>query len=222
MPNTECGGNDVRIIAGEMRGRTLYAPAGMDTRPTQDKVRESLFNILRFDVAQARVLDLFAGSGALSLEAVSRGAQSAVAVDMSRDAAACIRRNVQAARAEDRVRLLPMDYRRAMDQLAARGEQFDLVFLDPPYRMVHTGEMAAQLYEKGLLAPTCIVVIEHAREAAPVLTPPLQAYDERTYGQTKILFARIASEKMVSEKLASEDIDSEAIEPETETDATEA
>lgn len=207
MPNTGCGGNDVRIIAGEMRGRTLYAPAGMDTRPTQDKVRESLFNILRYDVAEARVLDLFAGSGALSLEAISRGAQSAVAVDMSRAAVECIRRNVQAARAQERVRILPMDYRRAIDQLAARGAQFDLVFLDPPYRMVNTGEMAAQLYEKGLLSPACIVVIEHAREVTPVLPPALEAYDERTYGQTKMLFARIASEKT---------------EPKAETDAPEA
>ena len=183
----------MRIIAGEMRGRTLYAPAGMDTRPTQDKVRESIFNILRFDVPDARVLDLFAGSGALALEAVSRGAQSAVAVDFSRAAIECIRRNVQAARAEDRVRILPMDYRRAIDQLASRGERFDLVFLDPPYRMVNTGEMAAQLYEKGLLDPECLVVIEHARDVAPVLPPPFEAADERTYGQTKVLFARIAS-----------------------------
>lgn len=183
----------MRIIAGEMRGRTLYAPAGMDTRPTQDKVRESIFNILRSDVPDARVLDLFAGSGALALEAVSRGAQSAVAVDLSRAAIECIRRNVQAARAEDRVRILPMDYRRAIDQLAARGERFDLVFLDPPYRMVNTGEMAAQLYEKGLLDPECLVVIEHARDVAPVLPPPFEAADERTYGQTKVLFARIAS-----------------------------
>lgn len=183
----------MRIIAGEMRGRTLYAPAGMDTRPTQDKVRESIFNILRFDVQDARVLDLFAGSGALALEAVSRGAQSAVAVDFSRAAIECIRRNVQAARAQDRVRILPMDYRRAIDQLAARGERFDLVFLDPPYRMVNTGEMAAQLFEKGLLDPECLVVIEHARDVAPTLPPPFEAADERTYGQTKVLFARIAS-----------------------------
>ena len=183
----------MRIIAGEMRGRTLYAPAGMDTRPTQDKVRESIFNILRFDVQDARVLDLFAGSGALALEAVSWGAQSAVAVDFSRAAIECIRRNVQAARAQDRVRILPMDYRRAIDQLAARGERFDLVFLDPPYRMVNTGEMAAQLFEKGLLDPECLVVIEHARDVAPALPPPFEAADERTYGQTKVLFARIAS-----------------------------
>lgn len=185
----------MRIIAGEMRGRTLYAPAGMDTRPTQDKVRESLFNILRLDVPDARVLDLFAGSGALSLEAVSRGAQSAVAVDMARPAVECIRRNVRAARAEDRVHVLAMDYRRAMDQLAHRGAQFDLVFIDPPYRMEHTGEMAAQLHEKGLLAPGCIVIIEHAREVAPVLQPPLEAYDERTYGHTKVLFARVAGDR---------------------------
>lgn len=181
----------MRIIAGEMRGRTLFAPSGMDTRPTQDKVRESLFNILRFDVRDARVLDLFAGSGALALEAVSRGAQSAVAVDLSRAAVDCIRRNVAAARAEDRVRILPMDYRRAIEQLAAGGAQFDLVFLDPPYRMENTGEMAARLHEKGLLSPACILVIEHARGVTPALPAPFAAYDERTYGQTQVLFARI-------------------------------
>jgi 16S rRNA (guanine966-N2)-methyltransferase len=182
----------VRIIAGEMRGRTLYAPAGMETRPTQDKVRESLFNILRFDVANARVLDLFAGSGALALEAVSRGARSATAVDCARAAVACIRRNVEAARAQDRVRVLPMDYRRAIEHLAAQGETFDLVFLDPPYRMENTGEIAAQLHRRGLLSPDCLVVIEHGLGVTPALDAAFEKTDERTYGQTQILFARLA------------------------------
>ena len=123
----------MRIIGGDARGRTLVAPAGEKTRPTQDYVRESLFNIIRWDVEDARVLDLFAGTGALSLEAVSRGARSAVLVDTDRAACAAIRKNMETSRLGEKCRLIARDYRAAMDALAAEGAQFDLVFMDPPY-----------------------------------------------------------------------------------------
>ena len=100
-----------------------------------------------------------------------------------------------------------MDYRDAIDQLAAKGEQFDLVFLDPPYRMENTGEMAAKLYEKGLLAPECLVVIEHAKEVTPVIPPVFEAVDERLYGQTKMLFLRIAeSDSQETTDVAQQDV----------------
>ena len=122
----------MRIIAGEMRSRTILAPKGTDTRPTLDRTRESLFNIIAAWCPDARVLDLYAGSGALALEAISRGAQSAVLCDSSREAARVIKANIEALRVQDRARLLPMMDSQALALLGREGARFDLVFLDPP------------------------------------------------------------------------------------------
>ena len=183
----------MRIISGTARGRTIVAPAGDRTRPTQDKVRESLFNIIRWDVMDARVLDLFAGTGALSLESLSRGAKSAVMIDTDRAACEAIKKNIAACRMEDRARLIVRDYRQAIDQLASEGAQFDVAFLDPPYRMENTGEMCAALYDKGLLAERFLIVVEHKRGLAPLLDERFEAFDLRKYGETtEITFIRSA------------------------------
>ena len=178
----------MRIIGGEARGRRLFAPEGLETRPTADKVRESLFNILRFETPGARVLDLFAGSGALALEAISRGAQSAVLVDCSRKAADAIRRNIEACRAGERTRLLTGDWRRAVEQLT---EPFDLVFLDPPYRMTEVYALAADLlHERGLLDREAVLVMEHASGTALTLPDAFEIYDERVYGAAAVALVR--------------------------------
>ena len=182
----------MRIIGGEARGRTLVAPAGSKTRPTQDYVRESLFNILRGDVEDARVLDLFAGTGALSLEALSRGAAEAVLIDTDRAACDAIRQNIDRVRVQDRCKLVARDYRQAVDALSAGGRQFDIVFIDPPYRMENTGEMCAALYDKGLLSESCLLIVEHKRGKAPQLDERFEAYDLRKYGDTEITFVRLA------------------------------
>lgn len=182
----------MRIISGEARGRTIVAPSGMGTRPTQDYVRESLFNIIRNDVRDARVLDLFAGTGALSLEAVSRGAALAIMVDKDHAAQACIRQNMEKTRLGDRCRLIGRDYLGAIDQLAREDAKFDLVFLDPPYRMEDTGEMAIRLMNSGLLAEHFLLVIEHRRGKGPMLDERFAAFDLRRYGDTEITFAREA------------------------------
>ncbi|MBR3796476.1 MAG: 16S rRNA (guanine(966)-N(2))-methyltransferase RsmD [Clostridia bacterium] len=180
----------MRIISGTARGRSLVAPAGEKTRPTLDFVRESLFNIIRWDVQDARVLDLFAGTGALSLEAVSRGAREAVLIDMDRDACAAIRKNMESTKLGDRCRLLQRDYQQAMDMLAREGQKFDVVFIDPPYRMENTGDMCAALYDKGLLSDAFMIVVEHKRGLAPLLDERFEAYDLRKYRDTEITFVR--------------------------------
>lgn len=185
----------MRIIGGQARGRTLVAPAGANTRPTQDYVRESLFNIIRWDVEDARILDLFAGTGALSLEALSRGAVSAVMVDMNRAACAAIEKNMASSRLREKCRLIPRDYRAAMDILAREGQVFDVVFIDPPYKMENTGEMCAALYDKGLLAEAFLLVVEHRRGCAPMLDMRFDAFDLRKYGDTEITFVRRAQRK---------------------------
>ena len=178
----------MRIIGGEARGRRLATPVGHDTRPTYDRVRESVFGILGPRLRGAAVLDLFAGSGALALEALSRGAERAVFVDHSRKAADAIRTNIEAVRVADRARLLVCDWREALQKL--RGERFTLVFLDPPYRMEDVYEQAArEILEYGLLAPDGRMVFEHARGVKITLPSPLVVCDVRRYGDTSVSFA---------------------------------
>lgn len=178
----------MRIVGGEWRGRRLFAPEGEGTRPTADRVRESLFNILMARVRGASVLDLFAGSGALALEALSRGAERAALVDSDRRAQAAIERNIGACRAEQRARLIKADWRAAMDKLQG---PFDLVFLDPPYAMLSVYAEAAQaLRARGLLAPDAVLVMEHRTKDALQLPDGFEAFDARRYGEATIAFVK--------------------------------
>ncbi|MBQ9198146.1 MAG: 16S rRNA (guanine(966)-N(2))-methyltransferase RsmD [Clostridia bacterium] len=179
----------MRIIAGEMRSRTIQAPKGSDTRPTLDRTRESLFNILAAECPDARVLDLYAGSGALALEALSRGATSAVLCDCSREAARVIRQNIAALRVEDRARFLQMQDMQAVSLLKREGASFDLVFLDPPYRL--SAEPACQaMDEAGILMQGALVVIEHAAATPPRPGDAYTLADQRKYRDTMISFYR--------------------------------
>ena len=178
----------MRIIAGQCGGAQLYAPRGMDTRPTQDKVKESLFSIIQAYVPGARVLDLFAGSGALALEALSRGAARATIVDASVKAISCIRRNAEAVLGEEisRADILRADYRKAIERLQG---PFDLAFLDPPYRMEAAyADALARLRDGGLLAEGALAVLEWAAPRAVALPPGFSCRDERHYGETCVGF----------------------------------
>ncbi len=178
----------MRMIAGSARGSQIYAPKGQDTRPTQDRVRESLFNILQGMVEGAAVLDLFAGSGALALESVSRGAAQAVAVDMAQDAVVCIQRNIAKLGFEDRVRVMKCDWQKAAAKLKEQGKRFDLIFLDPPYRMTETGGICDRLAELGLLAEEALLVIEHRKGLPPSPGPAFALHRTKGYGDTEISF----------------------------------
>jgi 16S rRNA (guanine966-N2)-methyltransferase len=171
----------VRVIAGRFRGHPLVAPRGRATRPTGDRVREALFSIL-VSVEGARVLDLFAGSGALAIEALSRGASEATLVDSSAAAIAAIERNLAAVGAAAEVRRQPA----AMFLEQARGDarQYDLVFLDPPYQAASDLGRTLSMALPPLLAPGARVVSESDRRAALQLDLPL--LDERRYGDTLI------------------------------------
>ena len=178
----------MRIIAGEARGRKLYAPGGEDTRPTADRVRESVFGILGPRVLEARVLDLFGGTGALALEALSRGAARATIVDSSVKAIACIRRNAEAVLGADmaRVEIFRADYRQAIERLA---QPFDLVFLDPPYRMETAyGDALTRLRQRGLLAEGALAILERAEARAIALPEGFSVRDARRYGETCVEF----------------------------------
>jgi 16S rRNA (guanine966-N2)-methyltransferase len=171
----------MRVIAGTRRGATLFAPRGRSVRPTSDRVREALFSILA-PLDGARVLDLFAGSGALAIESLSRGAARATLVDSSPAAIEAIRRNLESLDLEAEVRRSrALDF---LERARAGAQQYDLVFLDPPYRQAsRLGEQLSKALGP-VLAPEARVVTESDRRAPLELAMPM--LDERRYGDTLI------------------------------------
>jgi len=176
----------VRVVAGKWRGRTLRAPRGTFVRPTTDRVREAVFAILGDGVKGSVVLDLFAGTGAMAIESLSRGAAAAVLVESSPAALAALRGNLAAVEAEEAV-CLPLDFREAVRRLSAKGRAFSLVFLDPPYGEGLVGRSAELLSRAGVLAPGAIVVAERAsRDPAETLPAGWKERVDRRYGDTRI------------------------------------
>jgi len=168
----------VRIIAGTHRGHTIHAPPGTDTRPTSDRVRENVFNILG-PVDGASVLDLYAGSGAMGLEALSRGAERAVFVERDPDAARVIERNL------DKLRLRGTVLRRdAVSVLASETRKYDLVLVDPPYDMYLDVQPQLARYVPGVLTEDGVVVVETGARIEPELPLPLRT--SRKYGAARI------------------------------------
>jgi 16S rRNA (guanine(966)-N(2))-methyltransferase RsmD len=186
----------MRITGGSLRSRGLRAPRGQATRPTSDRVREALFGILGSAgrVEGARVLDLYAGTGALAIEALSRGAASAVLVESSREALAVLRENVSALGLGDRARPIACDVAEAPKRLLQLGP-FDLVFADPPWAMVDSGDAPralAGLVHAGLLAGDALVVLEHAARTASPALDGLTSDQSRRYGDTALTFYKPA------------------------------
>lgn len=177
----------MRIIAGSMRSRTIVAPKGNDTRPTLDRTRESLFSIIAGNCIDARVLDLYAGSGALALESISRGAESAVVCDCSREAAKAIRQNIETLKLQEEVRFLFMQDLQAVALLGKEKARFDLVFLDPPYR-ISTDPACKAMAEAGILMDGALVVIEHDVHVTPAPEKCYELIDKRQYRDTVISF----------------------------------
>jgi 16S rRNA (guanine(966)-N(2))-methyltransferase RsmD len=181
----------MRIIAGELRGRRLRAPSGLATRPTSDRLREALFNILGAEVAGSRFLDLFAGSGAVGLEAASRGAEEVVAVENSRKAFAILEANVELCGMRERVRLVPKDAAVALKAFDADRTQFDIVFVDPPYESDHYSRVLPLLGSLAVVAADGLVVVERdARRPLLDVYGVLRKYREVTHGGSTLAFLR--------------------------------
>lgn len=177
----------MRVIAGHLGGRRLVAPRGLATRPTTDRVREALFSALA-SVAGARVLDLYAGTGALGIEALSRGAASAVFVEDARPALAALRANLAALGLTGAARVLAEPVSRAVPRLAAPSAvPFDLVFADPPYDDVDAALAALEALLPAL-APDARIVLEHAARRPPRPSAALATLRTRTYGDTALAF----------------------------------
>jgi 16S rRNA (guanine966-N2)-methyltransferase len=178
----------VRIIGGKHRGHRLIAPAGRSTRPTSDRVRESIFNILAHRVAieGSRVLDLFAGSGALGFEALARGARFCLFVESDAGARAVIRRNADALGMTGMCKI----WRRDATQLGSSAPQapFDLVFIDPPYGKDLGSAATASLLKGQWLVQDAMIVLEESTRSVLAIPPQLELVDSREYGDTKVIF----------------------------------
>lgn len=139
-------------------------PTGKHTRPTSDKIKETLFNILQSEMADCRFLDLFSGSGGIAIEALSRGAREAVLVDNDREAVRCIRENLQHTHFDEVSRVMAMDVFQALRQLEHTGQPFDVIFMDPPYRMDVEKRLLPQLLSSGLVREDTLLVVETVLE----------------------------------------------------------
>lgn len=175
----------MRIIAGEMRGRKLKTVSGMDTRPTADKVKGAIFNVLMEKVEGARVLDLFAGTGNLSLEALSRGAQEVVLVEKAVAAQKVIQENLTLI-GEAQVKLYSMDAFAFLKQYPQA--RFDLIFLDPPYRQELVSKALSSLSKPCRLTESGVIIAETASEEKLQLCEPFEIRKTSEYGDTKIWY----------------------------------
>ncbi|MBQ7948425.1 MAG: 16S rRNA (guanine(966)-N(2))-methyltransferase RsmD [Clostridia bacterium] len=177
----------MRIIGGQYRSRVLTEFAGENVRPTSDRAREALFNILSLKMYGARVLDLFAGSGALGIESLSRGAKEAVFNDFSKDSVAIVKKNLTTLKIAvngENSKVMQNDYLACLDQI--RG-QFDVIFIDPPYRFDYGEKALKKIADKGLLSADGIAVYERDVPFAGEIAG-LEKYDERKYGKTYLTF----------------------------------
>jgi len=185
----------MRIVAGQYRGRAIVTPEGQNTRPTSDRARQAIFNVLEHapwaeGLHEARVIDLYAGSGALGFEALSRGAAFCLFVDTGDGARGAIRENMDAYGLFGRCRV----HRRSATDLGPRpgsaGEAFTLAFLDPPYAKGLGEQTLARLLEGDWLAPGAIVVFERGSDEPEIDTPGYERLDARDYGAARVLFLR--------------------------------
>lgn len=185
----------MRIVAGSLKGRAILAPDGQNTRPTSDRARQAIFNVLEHaswaeGLRDARVMDIYAGSGALGFEALSRGAAFALFVEINDGARGVIRENMDAYGLFGRGRV----HRRSAIDLGERpgsvGEAFDLAFLDPPYAKGLGEQTLARLREGQWLKPGAIVVFERGSDEPDIDTPGYERLDTRYYGAARVLFLK--------------------------------
>lgn len=181
----------MRVISGSARGTVLKAPEGLHTRPTTDRIKENLFNLIQSQVRDSTVLDLFGGSGALAVEALSRGAGRAVLVEPEKKCYTVISENLNKTRLGDRASILQMTAEKALERLQKDPRRFSLVFMDPPYSQGWVAKTLEQLLRSNILAPGALIVVEHeAGEPIPENLPGVVLIKAKAYGRTIISILR--------------------------------
>lgn len=152
----------MNVVAGSVRGFKLVTPKGNNTRPTSNRIKETLFNIIQWDVQRCRFLDLFSGSGGIGIEALSRGADMAVFVEKDREAVACIKENIKHTKMQEKSQVMAMDVMQALRSLNNRGQAFDIIFMDPPYRKDIEGSIVPYLLQSDLVKEGTLIIVETA------------------------------------------------------------
>lgn len=183
----------MRVISGTARGKKLNSLEGLETRPTLDRVKEAVFNIIQFNVKGATVLDLFSGSGALGIETLSRGAKEAVLCDVSNKAIQVINKNLQETKLLDKAKVIKGDYIEILKKLKTQAKKFDIIFLDPPYKSDYVIKAIQYIIELDLLTENGIIIIETNDEnkiEEIKSKKELEVYDTRKYGIAIIIFIR--------------------------------
>ena len=180
----------MRVIAGTAKGTKLNSIDYISTRPTLDRVKEPLFSIIQNNIVESNVLDLFAGSGALGIESLSRGAKHCTFCDKSYKSIQMLKENIQKVRMQEKSTILNIDYKKCLDE---QKEKFDIIFIDPPYKMDIAIDSVKRIIELELLAKDGIIIIEtdeEERERKELEKIDLELYDVRKYGRVKLLFLR--------------------------------
>lgn len=185
----------MRVISGVARGRKFDAPVGLDTRPTLDRVKESVFGTIQFDIFGRVVLDLFAGSGNLGIESLSRGAKQAVFCDKSKTCTELIAANLKLLGLDKNTSVYNTDYKTALLQAKQSGIMFDLVFLDPPYATGLAQNAADELADMKLLSEAAIIVTEHS--ITQNICPPqgMYVHSRKTYRETAVTILKMEEQK---------------------------
>ena len=179
----------MRIISGTLRGKKLHPLKGKNIRPTSDRTREAIFNIIADRTPGAIVLDLFAGSGALGIEALSRGAEMATFIDIAPAAISLLKKNLRSCRLEERARIFPWDIERNLNCLQSHGAQYNLIFLDPPYHKGLALPALTHLKKNQTMAPGATLVLEHGSiDERPTPLADFELLDQRRYGKTLVSF----------------------------------
>lgn len=183
----------MRVIAGSARSIALHIPEGKEIRPTIDRFKETIFNIIQMKVPNARFLDVFAGSGAMGIEALSRGAKESVFIEHSATSMECIKENLKNTKLFEKAKLLKYDYTKAFELLSQSGEKFDIIFLDPPYDNGFEAIAVSMITQLSLLADNGILIIECSADTKKSLilnADVFEVYKEKVFKTTAFTFAR--------------------------------
>lgn len=182
----------MRVISGKVRGLKLNSPKNEDVRPTTDRVKESLFNIINQYVIDSKVLDLFAGTGSLGIECLSRGAKECVFVDLSKESINIVKSNIKKARVENESIVINADFKEAINKLKGQNSRFDIIFMDPPYYKDLFIESLEKIDEADLLDEDGIIVIEHdSKDEFPENISRLEKTKSKKYGNTTLTFYKM-------------------------------
>ena len=181
----------MRVISGKARGTKLNSIESLDTRPTLDRVKESVFNIIQNKIADAIILDLFAGSGAIGIEFISRGAKKAYFCEKAHNAIKMIYQNLNKTKFENQAEVFEMDYKKCLLKLAERKEQFNIIYIDPPYKANIAANAIKQIISLDLIAQNGIMIIETdeiERNLLELEELQVEVYDLRKYGRANLIF----------------------------------